>query len=382
MKYLPLVWAGLRRKPARAILTCLSILIAFLLFGLLQGINQGMAFLIRDMHLDRLYVMNRISGTMPQPIARLQQIADVSGVRTVAHWTYFAGFFRDARNQIPAIATNVPEMFALYPELRVPKEQLEAMARTRTGAIIGRSLAQRFGWKVGDRVPLGTTIWPQRDGSRTWQFDIVGIFDAASTTPVYPNAFFINYDYFDEARSTGNGLVHIFIAGLSDPTQAAEVSKRIDAMFANSDAETRTRDEQSYARTQLRQIGDIQLIANSVVGAALFALLFVTANTMTQSIRERIPELAVLKTIGFSDRKVLALILAESAVLCVIGAAAGLIVASLIFPGLSQMFGMVSLPAVTVATGLALAILVALLSGLAPASHAKRLSIVDALAGR
>jgi putative ABC transport system permease protein len=382
MKYVPLVWAGLRRKPVRSILTGLSIAVAFLLFGLLQGINQGTEFLIRDLHLDRLYVMNRVSGTMPQPFANLARVAEVPGVRAVAPWTFFAGYFRDSRNQIPAIATNLPVLFSLYPELKLPAEQLQAMERTRTGAIIGRPLALRFGWKVGDRVPLGTSIWQQSDGSPSWYFDVVGIFDVGSATPVYPNAFFINYDYFDEARATGKGLVHMFVTGISDPKQAAPVAKRIDALFVNSGTETRTQDERAYGRAQLRQIGDIQLIANSVVGAALFALLFVTANTMMQSIRERIPEFAVLKTIGFSDRKVLAIVLSESLLLCVFAAIVGLALAALLFPGVARIFGMIKLQSATILMGLAMAIVVAVLSGLPPAWRAKRLSIVDAFAGR
>jgi|JRYD01.1.fsa_nt_gb putative ABC transport system permease protein len=382
MKYFFLVWTGLWRKPVRAVLTGLSIIVAFLLFGLVQGINQGMAFALDSLHIDRLYVMNRISGTQPLPFSAMNRIAGVPNIRGIAHWTYFGGYFGNARNQIPAIATNAREMFALYPELVVPPEQLRAMESTRTGAVIGRRLAQRFGWKVGDRVPLGTTLWAQKDGSTTWYFDVVGIFEPSATTPVYENAFFINYEYFDAARASGSGLVHMYVVAVADPAQATSVAKSIDALFEESSPRTRTRNEQAYGQIQMDQLGNIRFIANAVVGAALFTLLFVTANTMAQSIRERTSEFAVLKTLGLSDAMLAILTLCESLVLCIFAALAGLGLAALMFPSIGAMLGSLKMQPLTIVLGLATAALLALASSLVPALQVKRLKIVDALAVR
>jgi putative ABC transport system permease protein len=383
MKYFMLVWAGLWRKKTRTIFTMLSIVVAFLLFGFLQGINQGMNSVYANLNVERMYVQSRINMTDGLPISYQSRIKTVPHVAAVTHWTYFGGFFREAQNSLPVFATDIESLFKVYKQLKMPRDQLETMLRTRTGAIVGKSIAEKYGWKVGDRIPIGTSIWTQKAGGNTWEFDIVGILDASAygEGTGFPS-FYIHFDYFDEARAFGNGVIHYYILGLDDPRKADEVSAAVDALFANSTNETKTATEQAWAQAQIKQVADIGFIVNSIVGAVLFTLLFLTANTMMQSVRERIPELAILKTLGYSDVKVMTFVLLESVALCVFAALLGLALARGAFSGLTALFGEVPLPIVVIEMGIAIAIGLALVSGLPPALRAKRLNIVDAIAGR
>jgi putative ABC transport system permease protein len=379
MKYFRLIWAGLWRKKARTIFTMLSIVVAFLLFGLLQGINQGFKQAVQNLNIDRLYVQAKVTDGMP--VSYVNRIRNVPGVLSVAHWNYFGGYYQNAANAIPAFATDVTDLFKVYHEMELKPEYLEAMQRTRTGALVSEALAQKYNWKVGDRIPLGTSIWTTKEGSSTWYFDLVGTFDATKFGGGFPS-FYLNYSYFNEAAAFGNDVVHIMIVRIDDPHKAAQISGAIDALFENSTAETRTQTESAMMQSQLKQLGDINFIANAIVGAVLFTLLFLTANTMMQSVRERTSELAVLKTLGFSDGKVLVLILIEALLLCLFAAALGLFLASAAFPAMKVFFGDFRMPMLVVGMGAALAVVVALVSGLPPAWRARQLNIVDALAGR
>jgi putative ABC transport system permease protein len=383
MKYFRLIWAGLWRKKVRTILTMLSIVFAFLLFGLVQGVNQGFNQAVQKLDVDRLYVTPRNSQADPLPISYLQQIKTVPGVKAVAMWTYFGAYFRDARNPIPAFATDPRSLFEVYKELKIKPEYLDAMEKTRTGALVRDTLAQKYGWKIGDRVPIGTSIWTQKNGSNTWYFDIVGTFDASAYGGGFP-AFYLNQSYYSEAAAFGNFQTSLYIVRVDDPHHAAQVAAAIDAKFENATAETRTQSESALMERQLKQIGDINFIANMIAGAVLFTLLFLTANTMAQSVRERTNELAVLKTLGFSDEKVLAMVVVEALLLCLFAAAIGLFVASSTFhsPQLHSIFGALKMPNVVVTSGALLAVGLALISGLPPALRAKRLNIVEALAVR
>jgi putative ABC transport system permease protein len=382
MKYLILVWAGLWRKKVRTILTMLSIAVAFLLFGLLQGINQGMNHVYRALNVDRLYIQSRISMSDGLPISYLERIKSVPGVRTVTHWSYFGGFYQNAQNSLPVFAIDAATQFSVYPKIKIAKEQIEAMQSTRTGAIISTEIATKYGWKIGARIPLRTSIWTRKDGSDTYPVDVVGIMDISAYNAGSFPAFYINYGYFDEARAFGNGSILYYIAAIDDPRRGTEIAAAIDTLFANSRDETATQTEQMFAQSQMQQVADINLIANSIVGAVLFTLLILTGNTMMQSVRERIPELAVLKTLGFSDGKVLALILLEAVALCVFAALAGLGLASIAFGFMGALFGRLSISMPVIGAGMMIAILLALLSGAPPAWRSMRISIVDALAGR
>ena len=381
MKYFPLIWAGLWRKRTRTIFTMLSIIVAFLLFGLLQGINQGFNTVVQNLNVDRLYTSARTNMTDGLPIAYAERIRSVPGVRAVSHWTYFGGYYRDARTPIPAFATEPEALFKIYREIEIKPEYIEAMKRTRTGVVMNQALAKEHGWKIGDRIPIGTSIWTTKEGSSTWFFDVVGTFDISGVGGGFPS-FYLNHSYFDENAAFGNGVVHYYLVGIDDPSKATQVSLAIDALFANSTNETRTQTESALAQMQLKQLGDINFIVNTIVGAVLFTLLFLTANTMAQSVRERTSELAVLKTLGFSDDKVLALVVIEALLLCLFAAAIGLLIANGVFPALKPIFGEFRMPAIVLAMGSGMALVLALLSGLPPAWRARQLNIVDALAGR
>jgi putative ABC transport system permease protein len=382
VKYLILVWAGLWRKRARSILTMLSIVVAFLLFGLLQGINQGMSHVFQSLNVDRLYVQSRISMSDGLPIAYLDQIKSVPGVRAVTHWSYFGGFFQDAQNSLPVYAIDAATQFAAYPKIKISADELAAMLRTRTGAVISAEIAAKYGWKLGDAIPLQTSIWTKEDGTDTYPVEVVGIMDISAYNAGSFPAFYINYDYLDQARAFGRGSVLYYIVSIEDPHHGPEIAAAIDALFANSSNETMTQTEQVFAQSQIKQIGDINLIANSIVGAAFFTLLFLTGNTMMQSVRERIPELAVLKTVGYSDNKVLALVLVEALFLCVVAGVTGLGLARLAFGFMGSLFGALSPSAWIWEMGAGIAVLLAMVSGLPPAWRSTRINIVDAMAGR
>jgi putative ABC transport system permease protein len=328
---------------------------------------------------NRLYTVSRISFIEPLPMSYTQRIEQVPGVDKVAYFNWFGGYFQDPKNQVQSFVTDPQRAFEVFKEWQIPKEQLDAMIHTRNGAIVGEVTAKRFNWKVGDHVPLKTSIWTRKDGAASYDFDIVGIYKS----PTQNNIFLINYDFFDEARSFGQGNVGWIAFSIKDPTKSSQIAAAVDKLFRNSPHETKTQNEKEFAQAQIKQIGDIGFMVNAIVGAVLFTLLFLTGNTMMQSVRERIPELAVLKTVGFTDGMVTTLVLAESILLCVIAAFIGLGLAALIFPGIrSFVGGDVVLPASVLITGGIAAVLLALISGLPPAWRANRLAVVDALAGR
>jgi putative ABC transport system permease protein len=384
MKYFMLIWAGLWRKKTRTILTMLSIVVAFLLFGLLQGINQGIKAGLGDTGNNRLWTTSRMSAVSSMPASLMDRMQTVKGVRNIAHLSFFGGYFQDAKSALPAFVTNVDKLAVVYPELNITAAQIAAMKATRPGALIGRPLAKKYGWKIGDKIPVGTTIWTNNDGSNNWAFNIVGIFDPTPQFERSPlgSAFWINYDYWDEARKFDNHRVHQFIVQIDNPQQAAAISAQIDKLSENSPDETRTQTENAALQSQLKQLADINFIANSIVGAVMFTLLFLTANTMMQSVRERIPELAVLKTLGFTGGTVSMLVLIESLMLCIFAAVVGLLLSAAGMKIVGSVLGPSTLVPIVVVVGLGIAVALAIISGLPPALRAQRLNIVDALAGR
>jgi putative ABC transport system permease protein len=380
MKFFPLIWSSLWRKKARTIFTLLSIVIAFLLFGLLQGVNAWLNAFGTGSNANRLYVVSRVSQVQPLPTAYLHRIETVPGIRQSTYIAGISGFYQEKSNNLLALATDVQKFFDLYPDWKIAPEQLAAMGRTRAGAVVAAPLMREFGWKIGDRLPLRTSVMKQ-DGSADWDFEIVGTYDVP-TSPAEANRILVNYAYFDEARRLERGTAWAFVVAVDDPTRSAQVCAAVDALFVNSAHETVTQDEKAYVQGQLRELGDVSLMANAIVAAVLFTLLFLTGNTMMQSVRERTPELAILRTVGFSDRSVTVLVLIESVLLCVLAASLGLAAAAAVFP-VTAALGIVgaALPIRVVALGLAIAVGLALASGLPPAWRAQRLVIVDALAG-
>ena len=383
MKYLPLIWAGLWRKRARTVLTLLCVVVAFGLFGMLHGFTAAIDGIVDAMSDTRLRIMSRVSIMEALPLAHRQRIETVRGVEGVSYYNFFAGYYQERTNGVQVGAIDVATLDAIYPEIELDPAYVEAMKRTRNGGLVGEDLAAERGWKIGDRIPLGSAVWRRKDGAESWDFEIVGSYRSPSGK-VPTNELWVNYDYFDEARAAGNGTVTLYFVKINESEGAAAISERIDALFANSMFETQTQSEKDWLRGQIGQIGDIAFFVNAIIGAVMFALLFVTGNTMMQSVRERIPELAVLKTYGFSNTAVVSLVLAESLVLCSVAAAIGIGIAAAISPAIYRELGAggLNLPLPVVSMGLALAAVFAVVSAALPDLRAQRPSIVVVLAGR
>ena len=387
MKYVPLVFAGLFRRKTRTILTLLSVLVAFLLLGLLQAVKVAFESGAETADAKRLLTTARYSIIEPLPISHLRRIERVRGVIGVAYADWFGARYQNESNAFPVFAVDPAPYLDMYPEFTIAPEQREAFIRTRTGAVAGQRLVDRFGWKLGQKLPISSEIHPKADGDMNWEFDLVGILDADDPT-VRGNTdmVLINVAYFDEARLTGRGKTGWFIERIADRSRARAVSADIDALFANSPDETKTQPEKEFAVGFAKQIGDMGMLVTRILTAVFFTILILTGNTMAQSIRERIPELAVLKTLGFSDGQVTALVLAEAALLLVIGGGLGMGIAVAFLPFLNASTGGRFPPLfVGVETWLlagAVAATLAVAIGLPPAWRARRLRIVDALAGR
>lgn len=386
MKYLPLIWAGFWRKRARTILTMLCIVTAFMLYGTLHGVTAGLEDAIDKMSATRLRVMNRVNAIDSLPMAYKSQIEALPNVQRVAFYQTMVAYYQDQANGIGVGAIGVEDFLAVHPEVVLADEQREAMLQTRTGAIVGRQMAEEYGWKIGDRVPVNSRVFAQQDGTYDWAFDIVGIYDYADGYENFDaNEMWINFDYFDEERVTRKkGYVLLYFVSVANPDVAAAVSQRIDALFANSASPTQSMNERDSVRAGLRRLGNINFLVTAIIGAVFFTLLFLTGNTMAQSVRERIPELAVLRTYGFSNGLLMALVFGEALVLCVLSAAVGIGIAATVFPTILSSLGVgtLPLPLSVFAIGLGFAALLALVSALAPALRAQRLNIVDALAVR
>ncbi|WP_029919163.1 ABC transporter permease [Nevskia soli] len=386
MKYVPLVWAALWRRKARTIFTLLSLTAAFLLLGMLQAANSLFSGGSVNLSAPIMIVQARVSFTSPLPMRLLPQLEAIPEVESVSHSQFFGGIYKDVRNFFPQFAVNPERWHRTFLECRMPDAQYQAWLQSRTGAIAGRLLADRFGWKIGDRIPLTSQIWPLKDGSRAWTFDLVGIFDDVSKDScVRQGNLYVRYDYFDEGRQFGQGGAGIYVLRLHDPNQAEAVARRVDAMFENSPDETKTQTEKDFSLNFLRQLGNLNLILTGITVAVFFSILLVTGNTISQAVRERIPELAVLKTIGFGDGSVLNLVLAESLLMCVIGGLAGMLLSLVVLKVISKLpFGFPPVTAGLHVWLFAAASMVGLglVVGILPAMRARNLSIIDALAVR
>jgi putative ABC transport system permease protein len=383
MKYLPLIWAGLWRKRVRTILTLLAVVVPFELFGLLHGFAAAIDGIIDAMSDTRLRAMSRVNITQPLPLAHRARMESVPGVDEVSYYNFFAGYYQERSNSVSVGAIDVASFNVVYPDIQMEPKYVDAMLHTRNGALVGEDLAAERGWKIGDRIPLGSAVWTRKDGAESWDFEIVGSYRSPSGK-VPTNELWVNYDYFDEARAGANGTVTLYFLKIHDSSKAAAIAEQVDALFANSTFETQTQSEKDWLRAQIAQIGNISLFVNGIIAAAMLAFLFVSGNTMMQSVRERIPELAVLKTYGFSNTAVMALVLAESVVLCGVAAAIGIGSAALITPSIMREIGAggLGLPVSVFITGFGLAVAYAAVSAALPVLRAQRLSVVDALAGR
>ena len=386
MRYVPLVWAGIFRKKTRTVLTLLSVVVAFLLFGLLQAVTIAFESGADTADAKRLLTTARYSIIEPLPMGHLRRIERVPGVVGAASADWFGARYQNESNAFPVFAVDPKRYLDMYPEFEIRPEQREAFTGTRTGAVAGRRLVHRYGWKLGQRLPIASEIHTKADGSLTWEFDLVGILDAEDPA-VRGNTdlVLINAAYFDEARQFGKGKTGWYIVRIADPAEARPIAAAIDRLFANSPDETKTQPEKEFAIGFARQIGDIGALVRRILLAVFFTILLLTGNTMMQSIRERIPELAILKTLGFSDVKVTTLVLAEALALIVLGAGLGMGLAATVMPAVNGATGgrfpPLFMSPLTWVGGLGLALVLGFAIGLPPALRVSRLRIVDALAG-
>jgi putative ABC transport system permease protein len=381
MKFIPLLLAGMLRKRARALLMLLQMASAFLLFGLLQGFNGALKVAIAQTHADRLYVASSVTVGDPLPLSQLPEIEATPGVELVALRQAFGGTYQQPNQGIGGVAVQPEKFFALYEDdILVPPEQVQALKSRRTGAILGISSMEKYHLKIGDRITLKSRM-QQQDGSNDWTFDIVGTYHNGPNNAGNAGAIFVNYDYVNEARRAQRDTVIMYVAKIHDAAKSTEIGLAIDDRFSNSSHATHTQTESQLVQGQLQRIGDIDFIVNGVVAAVFFALLLATSALMMQSVRERVPELAVLKTLGFTDERVMAIIVVEAIVFCLIAAAIGMWLSSMILPMVRQQLGFnPKLPAYIVMAGFACAAVLALIGSAVPAWRGLKLKVVDALA--
>jgi len=379
-KYFPLVWKSLGRRKVRTLFTALSVFVAFVLFALLAALRTGFSGGVELAGADRLITIHKVSLIQPLPASYEADMESVDGVVDATPATWFGGVYQDKRNFFPQIAVEPEEWLAMYPEYVLTPAEKESWLAHRTGAIAGRSLAEKYGWKVGDRIPIQATIWQRKDGSKTWELTLEGIYDGAEEG-TDTTQFFFRQDYLQEARARGEGLVGWYVIRVADPERAAEVADAIDAEFTNSPAETKTSTERAFVQAFANQIGDVGSIVIAILGAVFFTILIVTGNTMAQAVRERIGELAVLKTLGFTDARVLGLVLAESLLICGIGGGLGLLIGWAVVGHVDtgSVLSAFYLKGVDVLRGVFLIVLLGLVAGILPALRAMRLDVIAAL---
>ncbi len=376
MKFFRMVWANLRRKKVRTTLTIGSFTVALFLFGLLAAVRMGLRGGADAAGVDRLDVINKVSLILPLPYSYRDRLLRVPGVLNVSYATWFGGVYQDERNFFAQMAVDKDTWFDVYWDYVATQEEKDAFKRDRQACMVGRALAKRFGFKIGDRIPIRGTIWPG-----AWEFNVAGIYDG-NRPEADTSGMFFRHDYLEERRSFGKGTVGWYVVRIGDVGDAVRVTRAVDDMFSNSPYETLTQTEKAFAASFVKQMGNIELLIMSIGSVVFFTLLLVTGNTMAIAIRERIGELAVLKTIGFSDVRILGLVLAEAVLIAAQGGIIGLALARFVIPGLSRalpMLGVLYVSPLTFGLGFAIALAVGIAAGLLPAIGAMRLKVVDAL---
>jgi putative ABC transport system permease protein len=376
MKYKSLIMANLFRKKLRTTLTIGSFVVALFLFGLLVVVHGAFNQGVDVAGADRLDVINKTSIIQPLPYSYRDQILRIPGVKAITYDNWFGGVYQDEKNFFPQFAIDPENQRVVFPEFVIPDDQWKAFLEDREGAIAGSGIAKRFGWKVGDRIPIKGAIYPG-----DWEFNIRGIYTGSRDNDDLTQ-FWFHYKYLDERRQYGKGLVGWYTVKLDTPDDSTRVVKAVDTMFANSPYETKTETEKALASDFAKQFGNIGFLISAVGSVVFFTLLLVTGNTMAIAVRERIGELAVLKAVGFNDRFVLFLVLGESLMIAAIGGAIGLALCKLMTLGGDPTHGFLPffyLPGPMILLGFGVALAVGVLAGILPATSAMRLRVVDAL---
>lgn len=382
MKDLFLVFKNLTRKPLRLFLTMFATFVAFLIYGTLTTFQVAIDSGVELSADDRLIVVNKINFTQPLPISYVNRVQALPNITGITHLNWFGGYFQDPQNFIVMFAVDEGTFLGVYNEIVMPDEQREAWMQNRQGLIAGEAIAERFGWKVGDRIPVNSNIFSQADGSSAWDFDVVGIYtgtDAQTDT----NSVYFHYDYFNETQTFGRDFIGFMGIRTTDPQLNESVIKSIDDLFANTPYETETVPEKAFNQAFIEQIGNLSLILGSVVFAAFFIILVIVGNSMVLAIRERTGEIGVLKTLGFKSQRIFFMVLAESLLLAGISGALGLLATSAVVDVLNGIVA-IQLPVLVlrqeiVMEAVAIMIGLGLITGIVPAVSALRLNIITAL---
>jgi putative ABC transport system permease protein len=377
-----LIYRNLTRKPLRFGLTLFAIMIAFLIFGVLSSFERSFNASIEDREDSRMVTVNKINFTQPMPLAYVNRIRALPGVRTLTHSTWFGAYVRESKNRMAGFAVDAATYLDAYPELALDDASRSAFLANRQGMIAGEKLALEQGWKKGDRIPVQSNIYSRADGSRVWDMTIEGI-ARSSKESSDTNFLIFHYEYLNEARTANKNMVHMIIFLTDDPARNDAIAQTIDAIFANSFAETQTDTSKAFGRAFIAQLGNIAFIITSVVSAAFFTILLIVGNTMMLTIRERTTEIAVLKTLGFSATRVFRLVLAESMLLSMLGGVIGLGAAYFAMhamrAALADSMPNMQLDGVVIGKAIAIMLILGLITGLLPALNAMRLNIVTAL---
>lgn len=384
MKFLHLVWRNLMRRKIRTFITIMTIMVAFLLFGGLMAIRAAFSMGVDVAGADRLMMIHKVSIIQPLPRSYGDRIRAVEGITALSHANWFGGYYQEPSNFVQSMAVDPETWLQMYPEFEVPEDQKKVWLGDRIGAIIGADLAARMNWKVGDRVPLLAPIYQvAKDGP--WEFTIDGIYNS-SKQGVDKTQFFFHYEYLNEVMRKIPGMADVvgwYVFRVADPSTSDQLAKRIDAMFANSSAETKTATEKAFVSDFAKQIGDIGSIMMAIAGIVMFFILFVAGNAMAQSVRERINELGVLKTLGFTDGRILSLVLMESCAIAILGGGLGLLLSWTFITTFGDPTGgllpIFHFPPRDVIFGALLVFVLGIGTGMIPALQASRLKIVDAL---
>jgi putative ABC transport system permease protein len=381
MKFGGLLLANFKRHRLRTALTILSIIAAFILFGYLAAIRKAFQMGVSVAGADRLITRHKVSLIQLLPISYKAQIENVPGVAAATHATWFGGIYKEPKYSFfPQLPVIPDEYLKMYPEFMLPAAQHEAWNRTRTGVVVGRTTAKKFDWKIGDKIPLQATIWRAKSGPM-WTFDLVGIYDG-KYKETDTTQFLFRYDYFDENRLFGQGMIGWYYIRIKDPQHAADVARAVDERFANSAYETKTETEKAFIKGFADQMGNIGKIVTAILTAVFFTILLVAGNTMAQAVRERVAELGVMKAIGFTDMQVLVFVLIESTIISVAGGAIGLAIAWMLIASGDPTKGALPIfffPPRDLIIGIICIFALGIIAGLLPAIQAMRLNTVDAL---
>jgi putative ABC transport system permease protein len=380
MKFLPLIWRNLLRRKTRTTLTFLSIVVSFMLFGVLMILRVAFTMGVEVAGADRLMMTNKMAIIQPIPLAYLEKIRAVPGVSLVSYSSWFGGIYQDPSTNVFQFAVDPVTYMEMYKEFKLPPEQMKAWLEDRQGCIVGKDLAARFGWKIGDKIPIIATFNRPKNGGSTWEFNIVGIYDGEQG--VDKTQFLFRHDYLTENRQGGEGLTGWYLIKVSDPQRSADIAKAIDAQFENSSTETKTATEKAMAQGFANQVGNIGYIVTRISAVVLFVTLLIAASQMSLAVRERTNEIGAMKAMGFGDGLILALVLAESMTLALVGGAVGIGLAYLFSLGGDPTGGLLPIflfKQTDIAIGLGLAIAVGLIAGAMPAAAAMRLRIAVAL---